>query len=65
MLRVAVAFVVAALLSGCAASVSCSTIEDPPFGDRLALAKELPADGPVSRKWVEQYDAVLESCGYK
>jgi hypothetical protein len=53
------------LLFGCAPSISCSTIENPPFGDRLSLAKELPVDGPISQKWIEQHAAVLESCGYK
>lgn len=55
----------ALLLSGCGASVSCSQIEDPPFGDRLALAKELPADGPVSQKWIEQHAKILEACGFR
>lgn len=53
------------LLSGCAASVSCDKIENPPFGERLTLAKELPEDGPVSQKWIEEYDAVLEACRYE
>lgn len=64
MIRV-VALGTALVLSGCASSVSCSTIENPPFGDRLALAKEFRADGPVSQKWIEQHAAVLEACGYR
>lgn len=61
----AFALAAAIALSGCAAaSVPCSKVDNPPFGDRLALAKELPADGPVSQKWVEDYSTVLEACGY-
>jgi len=53
------------LLTGCAKTISCANIEDPPFGDRLTLAKELPADGPVSQKWIEQHAAIIEACGYE
>lgn len=53
------------LLGGCSsASVLCSKIANPPFGDRIALAKEVPDDGPVSKKWIIAHAAVLEACGY-
>lgn len=55
----------AVLLSGCANSVSCDKIENPPFGDRLTLSKELPNDGPTSQKWIVKYSYILEECGYE
>jgi hypothetical protein len=53
------------LVSGCAQTLSCNEIINPPFGERLAVGVELRKDGPASQKWLEQYVSVLEACGYK
>lgn len=52
-------------LLGCAPTISCDKVANPPFGERLAVGTELRSDGPVTQRWLEQYTSVLESCGYK
>lgn len=49
---------------GCAPTISCGKVVNPAFGERLAVGTELTKDGPVTQKWLEQYDDVLEACGY-
>lgn len=52
------------MLIGCAPTVSCAKIANPPFAERLAVGSELGKDGPVSQKWLEEYDGVLDACGF-
>lgn len=50
---------------GCAPTISCDKVINPPVGERLAVGAEASKDGPVTQKWLEHYTGVLEACGYK
>ena len=51
-------------LWGCAPSISCNKIDNPTFGERLAVSHEITKDGPASQIWIERYTGILEVCGF-
>ena len=50
---------------GCAPTISCDKVVNPPVGERLAVGTELRNDGPITQKWLGQYVSVMEACGFK